>query len=116
VRCRVRFHADFQADLRAQLGWLREHRDQAWIERLRVALDEAASLLASFPDVGTVEARDGAVVLRRLIPGKLPYAIWYLRDTSDPEGDIWLLRLFHAKQDRPLPAVSFSPPRAPRRR
>ena len=116
MRRRVRFHADFRADLRAQLGWLREHRDREWIDRLRVALDEGSALLESFPDIGTIEARDGTVVLRRLLLGKLPYALWYCRDTADPGADVWLLRLFHAAQDRPLPAVPPMPPRPSRRR
>lgn len=86
------------------------------MQRLRAALDEGAALLAKFPDIGTIEAMDGAVVLRRLVLGKLPYVIWFLRDTSDPDADVWLLRLFHAKQQRPLPVIPFPPPRSQRLR
>jgi plasmid stabilization system protein ParE len=111
-RRNVRFHADFRGDLRAHLKWLSEHRDPGWVERLRVELDEATSLLSSFPDMGTIEGVHGAVTLRRLFFPKLPYLVLYTRDTRDPKGDIWILRLFHAKQERPT--VTF--PALPRAR
>jgi plasmid stabilization system protein ParE len=108
---RIRFHAGFRVDLRSHLSWLREHRDPAWIERLRTEIDEATSLLTSFPDMGALEGEDGAVILRKLLFSKLPYLIWYARDTRDPRGDIWILRLFHARQDRPTVTLPALPPR-----
>ena len=105
---RVRFHADFRRDLAAQLTWLQQHRDDAWIERLRTGLDEAIELLSALPRVGTIEAEDDLVVLRRLILRKLPYVVWYTCNKDDPKADIWFLRLFHASQDRPQPTLMRS--------
>jgi plasmid stabilization system protein ParE len=105
VRRRVRVHADFLHDLRGHLGWLTEHRDPSWIERLRIGIDEAIALVARFPDVGSLEGKDGTVVMRRLILRKIPYVIWFLRDAGDAKADIWFIRLFHTRQDRPPTAA-----------
>lgn len=117
---RVRFRREFARDLRDQVRWLEENRGIEWVERLRTGLDEAIELLARFPAIGRAEAKndgDGAVV-RKVLLRKLAYVVWYLVDASDPGADLWLLRLFHARQDRPPAGASLSPrrPRRPRKR
>ena len=99
---RIRFHADFKADLNAQLRWLATNRDDEWIQRLRIGLEEATKLLIRFPTVGTIECQEGNVALRRLILRNVPYVIWFLSDCENPNADVWVLRLFHARQDRPV--------------
>ena len=98
---RVRYHGDFRADLRAQLKWLVANRPVAWIDSLKTAIDEAVELLSRFPSVGTIEATEGDMAVRRLILRKVPYVVWFLSDTAHPAADVWMLRLFHARQDRP---------------
>jgi hypothetical protein len=115
VRRRVRIHADFRSDLRGHIEWLSEHRDHSWIERLRVGVDEAIALIERFPDVGTLERQDGTMAMRRLILRKIPYVIWFIRDTSDAKADVWFLRLFHARQDRPPAAATLVTRRSGRR-
>ena len=110
---RVRIRADFRADLREQLRWLGENRDRAAIESLRTAIDEAIDLLSRFPNTGSIEREEGPVVLRRLILRRLPYVLWFARNTITPGADVWLLRLFHVRQTRPRP--SGLPPLRPRR-
>ncbi|KYF57239.1 hypothetical protein BE08_04550 [Sorangium cellulosum] len=115
---RVRFRPEFARDLRDQVRWLDENRGIAWVERLRTGLDEAIELLARFPAIGPAEAKDDAdrAVVRRLLLRKLPYVVWYLSDASaDPGADLWLLRLFHARQHRPLTEAGL-PRRKPRKR
>jgi hypothetical protein len=41
------------------------------------------------------------MAVRRLILRKVPYVVWFLSDTAHPAADVWMLRLFHARQDRP---------------
>lgn len=80
---------------------------------LRTGIDEAIDLVSRFPNVGTIEAEDEQSVLRRLILRKVPYVIWFSRQKDDPAADIWFLRLFHARQERPQPSTAA---RARRRR
>ncbi|WP_437306204.1 type II toxin-antitoxin system RelE/ParE family toxin [Sorangium sp. So ce388] len=114
---RVRFRREFARDLRDHVRWLSENRGIEWVDRLRTGLDEAIELLARFPAIGPAEAKDDGdlAVVRRLLLRKLPYVIWYLADASDPDADLWLLRLFHARQQRPL-AEADLPRRKPRKR
>lgn len=111
---RIRFHADFKTDLNAQLRWLAKNRDDQWILRLRAGLDEATKLLAGFPSVGTIERQEGTIALRRLILRDVPYVVWFLSDSDTPDADVWVLRLFHVRQQRPSAVISES--RKPRRR
>jgi len=104
VNHRVRVHADFRTDLRAQLAWLETAPDARWIDGLAAGIDEAIKLLSKQPGVGTLEAAEDGSELRRLILRRLPYVIWY---STEPHarGDVWLLRLFHARQSRPRPKM-----------
>lgn len=93
---RVRVRDGFRTDVRAQIAWLRRHRDPSWISGLRDGLREARSLLARFPAAGvTLEERNG-VVLRKLVLRRLPFNLLYVHDGRD----VWLTRLFHHRQDR----------------
>ncbi|AUX37987.1 MULTISPECIES: type II toxin-antitoxin system RelE/ParE family toxin [Sorangium] len=114
---RVRFRREFARDLRDQARWLGENRGSEWVERLRTGLDEAIELVARLPAIGPAESKDSQdrAVVRRLLLRKLPYVVWYLADDSAPDADVWLLRLFHARQQRPL-AEAGLPPRRPRKR
>lgn len=94
----MRIHADFLSDLNSQLSWLATKGDPGHIDHLEMGIEEAIALLSQFPGVGTLEASDGKPQLRRLILRRLPYVVWFQSGSSK---DVWLLRLFHARQDRP---------------
>jgi len=102
VARRVRRHADFLADLEEQVGWLAQNRDARWILRLRAAIDEATRAVTRFPamgssvDPGDPEA-EATKLLRKLVLRGVPFVMWY----AVAEDDVWLLRLFHARQKRP---------------
>ncbi len=65
---------------------------------------EVAARLARFPGAGPVVSEDDRLVLRKLIFRRLPYVAWYAY--AKPAGDVWLLRLFGARQDRVEPDPS----------
>lgn len=69
------------------------------------------SALEAFSAMGSKQARSGNVELRSLRYPKLPYVAWYVYDPTDPDGDLWLVRLFHARQLRPRPDPSRWLPR-----
>ena len=93
---RVRVLESFRADVRIQLAWLRRNHDASWIVGLRDGLREARTLLSGFPSAGAVlEDRDG-VVLRKLVLRRLPFNVLYVLRGRD----VWLVRLFHHRQDR----------------
>ena len=114
MSARVRIHADFMADVRAQLRWLGRNRDRSEIDHLRTAIDEAIDLLSSFPNAGSIERQESSAVLRRLILRRLPYVVWFVRETRRPDSDLWLLRLFHTRQRKRR--VTSVPTVGPRRR
>ena len=100
----VRLHRSFLADVRKQMTWLSENGPEDWAANLLVAIEEVADRLARFPDVGAILQEDERLVLRKLIFRRLPYVAWYAY--PKPSGDVWLLRLFGAHQDRPDPDPS----------
>lgn len=102
---RIRYHADFKADLEAQLQWLETNRDERWISKLREAIDDASTFIARFPAVGTIERQEDDITLRRLICRDVPYVIWFASESKNPAADIWILRLFHARQERSTAAL-----------
>ncbi len=108
---RIRIHAEFAADVEAQLVWLAEHRDASWIDGLEAGIGEAIELVESAPFAGVASGREGGRVLRKLILRQLPFVVWYGHDEKlNAASTIWFLRLFHVRQDRP------STPRSRRRR
>lgn len=102
-RRRVRLHADFVDDVAAQVAWLVEQDRPDWIDGLRRGIDEAIALCESQPGAGVpIDQRD-EIVLRKLILRRLPFVVWYAHDEGSERADLWFLRLFHARQDRPRP-------------
>jgi plasmid stabilization system protein ParE len=101
---RVRLHRAFVADVQKQTAWLSENGPEEWSANLLVAIEEVAARLAQVPDVGALLRQDRRLVLRKLIFRRLPYVAWYAY--RRPSGDVWLLRLFGAHQDRPDPDPS----------
>jgi plasmid stabilization system protein ParE len=97
----LRFHGRFQKDLRGQLSWLAAQGEVARIDALRLGLEEAWSLLRTTPHAGAIEGGAQSAQLRRLILRKVPYVIWYVVDESS--HDVWVLRIFHARQRRRRP-------------
>jgi plasmid stabilization system protein ParE len=102
---RVRIHADVLASLEEQLGWIAEHRDDGWAERLREDLDEALDALAEFPWLGAAaspgdRAAAGDDALLRLPLRRTPFVLWYVFD--ERRREVWVLRLFHGRQSRGL--------------
>jgi hypothetical protein len=89
--------------LSAHVAWLEKRGQLLWIENLRRESGEVRELLASFPALGRLLRRDGQVAIRFLPLPRAPYLVWYLHDESS--GDVWMLRLFHARQKRPLIGV-----------
>lgn len=100
---RVCRHPDFEADYLALLGGLFARGERAWIETLASGLEDVVRMLSTFPAAGPCVAERGSVQLRKLLFRKGPYVAWYLHDPTDPEGEVWLVRLFHARQKRPTP-------------
>jgi len=80
----------------AQIRWLREHRPVTEVAGLRTGIREARALLQRFPSAGPVEREAGGASLRKLILRRAPFVIWYVDDGAS----IWLLRLFHMRQER----------------
>ena len=100
----VRIHRRFLADVRKQLDWLSDHGPEEWETNLLAAIEEVAGRLAHFPEIGELLQEDERLVLRKLIFRRLPYIAWYAY--VKPSGDVWLLRLFGARQERPDPDAS----------
>jgi hypothetical protein len=98
---RARRHAHFEADFVRLLDSIVTRGDEAWIEHLLSGVIEASGLVEQVPGVGTLMATSGTIVMRKLILPKGPYVAWYLYDAADRDGDVWLVRLFHARQRRP---------------
>lgn len=98
MRLRLRVRASFAADVDAQVARLRARGDHDRIDGLRAGIREAKRLLARFPAAGTrLDDRPDAT-LRRLVLRKLPFVVWYVVT----EDELSLVRLFHARQHRPL--------------
>ncbi len=96
MRRRVRARASFAADVEAQVRWLREHGAVTDLSGLRAGIREARTLLRRFPSAGPLEREARKASLRKLILRRVPYVIWYVDDGAG----LWLLRLFHVRQDR----------------
>jgi plasmid stabilization system protein ParE len=99
----VRRPRDFEADFLRLLESILSAGDESWISILLDGVKQASRMLGRFPAAGVLLAQRGSVVLRKLILRRGPYVAWYVYDTEDPDGDVWLVRLFHARQRRPLP-------------
>ncbi len=114
----VRRHPDFEADFLRLLDGLVARGAEGWVRTLAEGVAECSRLLGRFPAAGTCLERRGNVALRKLILPRGPYVAWYACDESEPAGDLWLVRIFHARQQRPparvtrwLSAASARPPK-----
>lgn len=103
----VHIHVDFRRDLRGQLSWLAEHRDADYIARLRDGISDLRALLADLPRAGPPVAIDGEITLRKILLRDLPYVVWFADDEA--RSEVWLMRLFHARQSQPMPVVGRWP-------
>lgn len=102
----VRYHERFIDDARRQIDWLVEAERVMWLEALLVGIEEVAALVRRFPSAGRVIAEDERVVLRAIRLRRYPYLVHYGYRRASPIGDVWLVRLFGAHQDRPDPDPS----------
>lgn len=99
----VRRHPSFVADYLVLLEQLEQGGERERIVVLAHGLEEVVEVLSELPGVGVRLDAQGSVVMRKIIFKKGPYVAWYAHDSADPEGEVWLLRLFHARQKRPAP-------------
>jgi hypothetical protein len=67
---------------------------------LLAGIEEVAVLLARYPEIGPVVAEDRHIVLRSFPLRRYPYMIWSAYRRRARIGDVWLVRLFGAHQDR----------------
>lgn len=102
----VRSHPEFERDYRAQVSWLAERGEPAWIEGLLSGTLRITEALAKFPAMGSKQDARASVELRSLRYPRRPFVAWYVFDAADRRGDIWLVRLFHSRQKRPRPDLS----------
>jgi len=91
----------------AQLAWLVSQGASTRIVQLTDGLHEVVRMLSAFPVAGPKVAESGSVLLRKLIFPKGPFVAWYLYDAAEPDGELWLVRLFHARQKRSNPAQTI---------
>ena len=98
---RVRYHAQFAADLAERVRWLQKHRPPEQRTNLAQALATFKERVAAFPGLGQEVDLRGTVVYRvRPLADPLPYSVWYSYDTADENGVVSLLMLLHQAQDR----------------
>ncbi len=100
---KVRRHADFEEDFLCLLESIVERGEASWIAILLDGVKRASAMLAEVPGAGSLIEQRGTVEMRKLILPRGPYVAWYVYDTASRDGDVWLVRLFHARQRRPLP-------------
>jgi plasmid stabilization system protein ParE len=101
----VKRHRDFEADYIALLDSIVDRGEPTWIDVLADGLDRTVRLLSSFPAAGAAVDSRGTLTLRKILFPRGPYLAWYVHDAGDVTADLWLVRLFHARQRRPAPAL-----------
>lgn len=106
---RVVLRPSFLEDYEHQVEYLAVHADPAWLERLLSSIAEARQRVESFPEAYPVERRTARYVVRRLTLGALPYLILYVHSPRQPIRRVWFVRLFHHRQERPLPDIASWP-------
>ena len=103
---RVVLRPSFLEDYERQVEYLVLHADPDWLERLLASIAEARERVESFPESYPAERRTTRYVVRRLTLGDLPYLILYVHSPRRPIRLVWFVRLFHYRQERPLPDVA----------
>lgn len=97
----VLLHEDFVADARRHEDWLVRTGHEEWLRNLLEGIEEIAALLERHPEIGPVVAQDGRLVVRSFPFRRYPYVVWSAYRRRKRIGDVWLVRLFGAQQDRP---------------
>ena len=98
---RVRYHAQFAADLAERVRWLQKNRPPEHRTNLAQALATFKERVAAFPGLGQEIDLRGTVAYRvRPLGDPLPYYVGYSYDTDDETGVVSLLMLLHQAQDR----------------
>lgn len=87
--------------MRRHEAWLVREGREEWLANLLEAVEEIAALLERYPAIGPVVMQDRALVLRSFPFRRYPYVVWFAYRPRDPIGEVWLVRLFGAHQDRP---------------
>jgi hypothetical protein len=115
---RVLVHKDFVADARRHEEWLVRAGREDWLRNLLGGIEEIAALLERYPEIGPIVSQDRRVVLRSFPFRRYPYVVWFAYRRRVRVGDVWLVRLFGAHQDRPNadPSSWRSPDRPERKR
>ena len=98
---RVPLHEDFVADARRQEEWLVREGREDWLRNLLSGMEEIATLIERYPRIGPILAQDRRIVLRSFPFRRYPYVVWFVYRRAARIGDVWLVRLFGAQQDRP---------------
>ena len=98
---RVLLHEDFVSDARRHEEWLIRNGQEEWLRDLLIGIEEIAALLRRYPAIGPVATEDRRLVLRSFPFRRYPYVVWFAYRRRQPIGDVWLVRLFGAHQDRP---------------
>lgn len=98
---RVRYDAQFRADLAERVRWLQRYRPPEQRKNLARAIASFEERVAAFPGMGQELTLRGTVSYRaRPLAEPLPYLVWYSYDTARADGPISLLMLLHESQDR----------------
>lgn len=97
---KVLLHEDFLADMRRHEEWLVREGRERWLANLLGAVEDIAALLERYPEIGPVVAEDERLVLRSFPFRRYPYVVWFAYRRRERIGDVWLVRLFGAHQDR----------------
>lgn len=80
-----------------------EQGQLTWLVNLRSGIGEVAALLREHPKVGREMARSEKGILRSIRLRRYPYVVWYFHGARGRIRDVWLVRLFGARQLRPRP-------------
>lgn len=89
------------ADARRHEEWLIRSGREEWLANLLDGIEEIAALLRRYPAIGRIEAEDERLVLRSFPFRRYPYVVWFVYRRRERIGDVWIVRLFGAHQDRP---------------
>jgi len=99
---RVIARESFRADVAAQIAFLLAQEERERIANLAAEIEAAARILGTFPELGRQIGREGSTNIRALHLRRVPFVITYALAPERPPS-VMLLRIFHARQRRPLP-------------
>lgn len=99
---RVTARESFRADVAAQIAFLLAKEEGERIANLAAEIEAAGRILGTFPELGREIGREGGTSVRALHLRRVPFVITYALAPERPPS-VTLLRIFHARQRRPLP-------------